>query len=192
METTVLLSVPAIIALTTLGKKLGVRGQWSMLVAVILGGGLAAAQYYLGGDPAYERISHGILLGLSAAGLFDTAKATGLRLHPEVEATATTATAADEVPAAVEEPAPAAPAAPAAPVPDGSMPPGWENVDTAALIEDATASALADMAAPTSTEIVRAMAVAKDEALAAVAGIPREALASETGGAHHAHEAGAQ
>lgn len=187
METTVLLSVPAIIALTTLGKKLGARGQWPMLVAVVLGGGLAAAQYYLGGDPAYEQISHGILLGLSAAGLFDTAKTVGLHLHPEAEDASTPATG--EVTAAVEE---TAPAAPVAPVPDGSMPPGWENVDTAALIEDATASALADGAAPTSTEIVRAMAVAKDEALAATAGIPREALASETGGAHHAHEAGAQ
>ena len=85
METTVLLSVPAIIALTTLAKKLGVRGQWSMLVAVVLGGCLAAAQHYLGANPAYQQISHGILLGLSAAGLFDAAKTAGLTLTAEPE-----------------------------------------------------------------------------------------------------------
>ncbi|MCR2051830.1 hypothetical protein NSA19_02965 [Actinomyces bowdenii] len=78
METTVLLSVPAILALTTLAKRLGVRGQWSMLVAVVLGGCLAAAQHYLGNDPGFQAIAQGVLLGLSAAGLFDVAKEAGL------------------------------------------------------------------------------------------------------------------
>lgn len=85
METTVLLSVPAIVALTTLAKRLGVRGQWSMLVAVVLGGCLAAAQHYLGGDPGFQAIAQGVLLGLSAAGLFDAAKTAGLTLTAEPE-----------------------------------------------------------------------------------------------------------
>lgn len=85
METTVLLSVPAIVALTTLAKRLGVRGQWSMLVAVVLGGCLAAAQHYLGNDPGFQAIAQGVLLGLSAAGLFDVAKEAGLTLTAEPE-----------------------------------------------------------------------------------------------------------
>lgn len=73
MSTTIvsLASIPAILALVNLGKALGVKGKWAALLAVILGVGLAIAQYALGGFGWYQAGVQGIILGLSAAGLYD-------------------------------------------------------------------------------------------------------------------------
>ena len=69
-------SVPAIIALTNMLKTLGMTGRWATLSAVCLGLMLTALSRIL--DPAtWGMISDGLILGLSAAGLYDTAAQIG-------------------------------------------------------------------------------------------------------------------
>lgn len=68
-----LVSVPAILALVNLAKGLGLSGKWAALVAVVLGAGLAVAQGQLGALPWFQDLIQGVLLGLSAAGLYDLA-----------------------------------------------------------------------------------------------------------------------
>lgn len=72
---TTLATIPAIVALVTLLKSFGVTGKWATLAAVTLGVGLAVADHYLGSTGAYQAASDGLLLGLAAAGIYDTAKA---------------------------------------------------------------------------------------------------------------------
>lgn len=71
-----LVSVPAILALVNLAKGLGLSGKWAALVAVVLGAGLAVAQGQLGALPWFQDLIQGVLLGLSAAGLYDIAAPT--------------------------------------------------------------------------------------------------------------------
>ena len=69
-------SVPAILALTNLLKTLGMTGRWATLSAVCLGLMLTALSRTL--DPAtWGMISDGLILGLSAAGLYDVAGQVG-------------------------------------------------------------------------------------------------------------------
>lgn len=72
-----LVSVPAILALVNLAKGLGLSGKWAALVAVVLGAGLAVAQGQLGAMPWFQDLIQGVLLGLSAAGLYDLAAPAG-------------------------------------------------------------------------------------------------------------------
>nr|DAK91811.1 MAG TPA: holin [Caudoviricetes sp.] len=67
-------SIPAILALTNLAKSLGLSGKLSALLAVILGIALAVAQYELAGYGWYQEAAQGMILGLSAAGLYDVSK----------------------------------------------------------------------------------------------------------------------
>lgn len=69
-----LASVPAILALVQLAKSLGLSGKWSALVAVILGVLLNVATYALGDYGLYQAAASGLILGLSAAGLYDAAR----------------------------------------------------------------------------------------------------------------------
>ena len=69
-------SVPAIVAVTNLLKTLGMTGRWATLSAVCLGLMLTALSRVL--DPAtWGMISDGLILGLSAAGLYDVAGQVG-------------------------------------------------------------------------------------------------------------------
>lgn len=69
-----LATVPAILAIVQLGKSLGLSGKWSALVAVALGITLNIAQYALGDLGWYQAAASGLILGLSAAGLYDAAR----------------------------------------------------------------------------------------------------------------------
>ena len=69
-----LATVPAILAIVQLGKSLGLSGKWSALVAVALGIALNIAQYALGDLGWYQAAASGLILGLSAAGLYDAAR----------------------------------------------------------------------------------------------------------------------
>ena len=162
--TTAVLSVPTIIALTTLAKTMGVKGRWATLTAVVGGVALGLAQYLLADSAAWQAASGGLMLGLSAAGVWDVARTIG----------------------------PTAPAARTAPdTAAATVPSGWESVDTAAVIAQATARAHADMAAetmPDETDVHRIIAAAKDEALADAAGLDRSLLSTETGAGHQGHE----
>ena len=69
-----LATVPAILAIVQLGKSLGLSGKWSALVAVLLGVLLSVATYTLGDLGWYQAAASGLILGLSAAGLYDAAR----------------------------------------------------------------------------------------------------------------------
>ena len=71
---TTIASVPAILALVNLGKRFGLSGAWSALVAVLLGVGLALANFYGGNNPAFQAAAQGLIMGLGAAGLWDFGK----------------------------------------------------------------------------------------------------------------------
>ena len=74
------LSVPVIVALVELAKRLGISGRLAMLAAIVLGVALSLATYYLGAYGGYQAAAQGVLLGLSAAGLYDTAKVASVKI----------------------------------------------------------------------------------------------------------------
>lgn len=69
-----LLSVPAVLAVVTLLKTFGVVGRWALLAAVLVAVALNVADYLWSAAGLYAAIVSGLLLGLSAAGLYDVAK----------------------------------------------------------------------------------------------------------------------
>lgn len=73
-EIVTIASIPAILALTNLAKSLGLSGKASALLAVVLGIALAVAQYELAAYGWYQAAAQGMILGLSAAGLYDVSK----------------------------------------------------------------------------------------------------------------------
>lgn len=73
-------TVPAVIALVTLAKDLGLPSKFAALVAVVLGVALSLfSTAAVSGTITnwYEPIGVGVILGLSASGLYDGAKAVG-------------------------------------------------------------------------------------------------------------------
>lgn len=72
---TAIVSVPAILAGTNLLKSFGVAGKWSALVAVVLGVGLNLAATFAGETLGFQAVAQGLILGLGAAGLWDSATA---------------------------------------------------------------------------------------------------------------------
>ena len=78
MDTIVLLaSVPAIVAVVNLAKRLGLSGEASLALAVVLGVIFALGDHLWGTTGWYAAASQGLILGLGAAGLYDvTAPAT--------------------------------------------------------------------------------------------------------------------
>ena len=78
----VLASIPAILALVNLAKQFGVAGKWSAVLAAVLGVVFAEADYLFGvagvvvsAPGVYSAGAAGLVLGLSASGLYDvTAK----------------------------------------------------------------------------------------------------------------------
>lgn len=73
-EIITLASIPAILALTNLAKALGLSGKISALLAVVLGVALAVGQHELSAYGWYQAAAQGMILGLSAAGLYDVSK----------------------------------------------------------------------------------------------------------------------
>ena len=72
MDTIVLLaSVPAIVAVVNLAKRLGFSGELSLVLAVVLGVAFSLAEYLFGATGWYAAASSGLILGLGAAGLYD-------------------------------------------------------------------------------------------------------------------------
>lgn len=70
----VLATIPAILALVTLAKDIGLPIKLAPVLAVILGVGLAIADKLLADNPVYQAGAGGLLIGLGAAGLYDAAK----------------------------------------------------------------------------------------------------------------------
>ena len=70
---TMIASVPAIVALVNLAKRLGLKGEAPLVAAVVFGVAINVANLYLGTHEAYQAVIAGLMSGLAAAGLYDLA-----------------------------------------------------------------------------------------------------------------------
>lgn len=71
---TLIATIPAILALVNLAKRFGLTANLALLTAVVLGVALNVADYLWSGSGVYQATVQGLILGLSAAGLYDVAK----------------------------------------------------------------------------------------------------------------------
>lgn len=83
-EVTTLATPLAVLALVELAKSLGLSGRAATALAVALGVILAVTDHLLAGSAAYGAVTQGLILGLSAAGLWDAAGRVGKQRAPEV------------------------------------------------------------------------------------------------------------
>ena len=67
----ILLTVPAIVALTNLAKRTGLPAKLAPLVAVLAGVAVACGDAYSTGSGYLDAVARGIVLGLTASGLYD-------------------------------------------------------------------------------------------------------------------------
>lgn len=67
----ILLTVPAIVALTNLAKRTGLPSRWAPLVSVLAGVAVACGDAYSTGAGYLDAVARGIVLGLTASGLYD-------------------------------------------------------------------------------------------------------------------------
>lgn len=67
----ILLTVPAIVALTNLAKRTGLPASLAPLVSVLAGVAVACGDAYSTGSGYLDAVAHGIVLGLTASGLYD-------------------------------------------------------------------------------------------------------------------------
>lgn len=81
---TTVLTVPAILALVTIARDLGLPSKLAPVSAVILGVALGIAEQQLGHFPIWQAGAGGLLVGLAASGVYDASKLAG-GPAPEVE-----------------------------------------------------------------------------------------------------------
>lgn len=76
MDSTILTiaSIPAVLALVNLAKALGLPAKLSIVLAILAGVAGALAEYAWSGQGWWAAARGGLILGLSAAGLYDVAK----------------------------------------------------------------------------------------------------------------------
>lgn len=67
----ILLTVPAIVALTNLAKRTGLPAKLAPLVSVLVGVAVACGDAYSTGSGYLDAVARGIILGLTASGLYD-------------------------------------------------------------------------------------------------------------------------
>lgn len=67
----ILLTVPAIVALTNLAKRTGLPSRLAPLVSVLAGVAVACGDAYSTGSGYLDAAARGIVLGLTASGLYD-------------------------------------------------------------------------------------------------------------------------
>lgn len=67
----ILLTVPAIVALTNLAKRTGLPSRLAPLVSVLAGVAVACGDAYSTGSGYIDAVARGIVLGLTASGLYD-------------------------------------------------------------------------------------------------------------------------
>lgn len=67
----ILLTVPAIVALTNLAKRTGLPSSLAPLVSVLVGVAVACGDAYSTGAGYLDAVARGIILGLTASGLYD-------------------------------------------------------------------------------------------------------------------------
>ena len=67
----ILLTVPAIVALTNLAKRTGLPSKLAPLVSVLVGVAVACGDAYSTGAGYLDAVARGVILGLTASGLYD-------------------------------------------------------------------------------------------------------------------------
>lgn len=67
----ILLTVPAIVALTNLAKRTGLPAKLAPLISVLAGVAVACGDAYSTGSGYLDAVARGIVLGLTASGLYD-------------------------------------------------------------------------------------------------------------------------
>lgn len=71
---TIALLISIVMGLTQVAKKAGVNHKFLPLIAVILGLGIALTIYYVTDEKLINSIVSGLLIGLSAVGLYSSQK----------------------------------------------------------------------------------------------------------------------
>jgi len=69
-----ILSVPAIVAIVQVIKSFGVGGKYSLVAALAVAVALNVLNFHFGASGLYLAVVQGVLVGLSAAGVYDVAK----------------------------------------------------------------------------------------------------------------------
>lgn len=124
----ILLTVPAIVALTNLAKRTGLPSKLAPLVSVLAGVAVACGDAYSTGAGYLDAVARGIVLGLTASGLYDLMpgepKASTVNVYGKDSVRTGRHSAATGTPTSAPSPAPASaaepesePAAPAEPDP---------------------------------------------------------------------------
>lgn len=112
----ILLTVPAIVALTNLAKRTGLPSRLAPLVSVLAGVAVACGDAYSTGSGYLDAVARGIVLGLTASGLYDLmpgeAKASTVNVYGKdsvVRGRHSAGQSAPEPEAEADAPTPAAP-----------------------------------------------------------------------------------
>lgn len=123
----ILLTVPAIVALTNLAKRTGLPSRLAPLVSVLAGVAVACGDAYSTGAGYLDAVARGIVLGLTASGLYDLMpgepKASTVNVYGKdsvVRGRHSSGQSAPEPEAEADAPAPAAPS----PAPEPKLDPG--------------------------------------------------------------------
>jgi len=66
-------SIPVVLGVVSAIKKVGLSSRWAPIVSLVLGLGLS---FFLGGDTTFQVVLQGLVVGLSASGLYSGTKAT--------------------------------------------------------------------------------------------------------------------
>lgn len=146
----ILLTVPAIVALTNLAKRTGLPSRLAPLVSVLVGVAVACGDAYSTGAGYLDAVARGIILGLTASGLYDlmpgTPKGSTVNVYGKdsMRGRHSATTGAAEPEADPEPIEPDAPTTPPAPAPEPKL-------DTAAAAAAHVASLPAPAPAPSET-----------------------------------------
>ena len=76
-----ILSVPAIVALVEVAKRLGLSSRLALVVALAIAVALSLSAYFWSSEGWYRAVAEGVLLGLAAAGIYDAADVTSGQRH---------------------------------------------------------------------------------------------------------------
>lgn len=122
----ILLTVPAIVALTNLAKRTGLPSRLAPLVSVLAGVAVACGDAYSTGSGYLDAVARGIVLGLTASGLYDLMpgepKASTVNVYGKDSVVRGRHSAGQSAPEPEAEPEAEAPAAPS-PAPEPKLDP---------------------------------------------------------------------
>lgn len=123
----ILLTVPAIVALTNLAKRTGLPSRLAPLVSVLAGVAVACGDAYSTGSGYLDAVARGIVLGLTASGLYDLMpgepKASTVNVYGKASVRGRHSASTGAQPEAESEQDAEAPAAPS-PAPEAKLDPG--------------------------------------------------------------------